>query len=63
MCTAGCLVESELASKDQIQPSRGATNERVHAERDGRIYWNFGREQGRGKPILRELREDYFPPG
>ena len=56
-------MEFELASKDQIQPSRGAKNERVHAGRNGRICWNFGRERGRVKPILREPREDYFPPG
>ena len=56
-------MESELASKNQIQPSRGAKNERVHAGRDGRICWNFGRERGRGKPTLREPREDYFPLG
>ena len=55
-------MESELASKDQLQPSRGATNEWIRAGRDGRISWNFGRERGRGKPILREHREDYFPP-
>ena len=55
-------MESELASKDQIQPSRGAKNERIRAGRDGRICWNFGCERGRGKLILREPSEDYFPP-